>query len=146
MQAKDALILSAVYTEWKMVKTRNSLVLCFEVPLEQQALVQNVLGTPLPGEATHVAICRLQAAGEAPAQPEALPPPREYKLAAQAAMLCNELPFQRWLGTDAEGAADEVRLRCDVTSRAELDRNPSAARRFRDMRNDYKLWLQDVEA
>src|SRR5690606_7539090 len=56
----EAAVISAVYTEWKMVKTRSALVLCFEVPLEQQATVQAALGTPLPDQSIHVAIARLR--------------------------------------------------------------------------------------
>lgn len=150
--------ITAVYTEWKMVKTRSALVLCFEVPLEQQAIVQAVLGTPLQGESTHVAIARLtteaakRAITSVPAQIE--PPGRSGSLAQQAGILCGEVAFRRWLAEtgnyegiavlDLDMAAGELRERCGVLSRRELDTQETAGKRFRDLRADYKLWLHDA--
>ena len=73
----DAAIIEAEYVEWKMVKTRKALQLIFEVPLEKQALVQAVLGTPMPDTSTPVAIARLNfdAIAAAP-EPEQIEAPR----------------------------------------------------------------------
>lgn len=139
----DAAVLSAIYTEWKMVKTRSALVLCFEVPLEQQALVQAVLGTPLQGESIHVAIARLKE------EPKPLPAAKKGTLAQQAGILCNEPAFQhfaemRGYFATSDGAADFVRHECAVASRADLDRDTDAGRKFRNLKADFDIWMRDA--
>lgn len=148
----DPAIISAVYTEWKMVKTRSALVLCFEVPLEHQAMVQEALGTPLPDKSIYVAIARLVEG--AVARPGMIEAPRKGTLAQQAGILCNEVAFQRYVaetdGLDGsmpvEGCAAFIRSLCGVGSRAELDKNDEAAGKFLDLRADYKVWLSGVAA
>jgi len=136
-------VLRATYSDLKTVKTRSVCQLVLELPIEQLTDVVSLLGAPVPGNEVWVAVARLRPELE----PEQLSAPRgPAKLAAQAAMLCQEPGFQRWLETDAEGAADAVRLRCGVKSRADLDGNETAARAFRDMRADYRLWLNGVAA
>lgn len=128
--------IKATYSEWKMVKTRKVLVLSFEVPLEQQAEVLAALGTPMPDIATWVAIARLK---------ETAVEGRGGKLAQQAGILCNEGAFIKWIGaSDAEGAAEMVRHHCGVLSRAHLDTNEEAARKFLDLKADYQIWLRDA--
>src|SRR6185503_16407996 len=99
-----------------------------EIPIEGMQDAIAMLGAPVPGNEVWVGIARLRTES---AEPEALPAPRPpQKLAGQAAMLCNDEGFQRWLDTDAEGAAAALRLRSGVKSRAELDSNEAAARAF----------------
>lgn len=53
------------------------------------------------------------------------------RLSAWVALRCRESLFQRFLGVDSEEeAAQAVRGRCQVASRGEIDRNPTAAQRF----------------
>lgn len=55
-------------------------------------------------------------------------------LARLAGMLCAKPDFQQFMGaTGAEQAADAIRARCQVKSRAELDHNKAAARRFHEL-------------
>lgn len=155
----DKAILSAVYTEWRMVKTRNALVLCFEVPLEHQELVQKVLGTPLQGTSTHVAIARLidPAGRENVKEPEALPAPtRPLTLAAKAGILCLDVRFQKfaaeqgWDGLDdglgvatPRGAAIRMVYEyCGVSSRRDLDTDQGAADRFRALQAEFDVWCK----
>lgn len=54
-------------------------------------------------------------------------------LARLAGQLCQRHDFQQFCQTStADGAAEFVRAICQVQSRAELDHNPEAARRFHE--------------
>lgn len=146
----DAAIIRATFSEWRMVKGRKVLQIICEVPLEAQDHVWQALGSPIPDSETWVAIARLRD-GNAP---QIEPPGKSGSLAQQAGILCNEVAFRRWLAEtapvdgiavfDLDMAADELRERCGVSSRRELDTDEAAAQRFRDMRSDYKLWLADA--
>lgn len=158
----DAAIIEADYTEWRMVKTRSSLQLIFEVPLEMQQHVMQALGVPLPNVSTPVAICRLVPAAERETrqivqgtqEPFEADPPRPPKPLSQlAAMTCNEGGFHRFLAEkgdyqvkDAADAATYVRLICGVKSRAEFDTNVHAAAKWRDLKAEYEAWKMDAVA
>lgn len=64
---------------------------------------------------------------------------------AWTAQRCREAAFQRFLGVDSEEAAAEaVRVRCDIQTRAELDRDPAAAARWDErVRRAYLKYQQD---
>lgn len=153
-------IISAEFTEWKMVKTRSTLQLVFEVPLEMQEHVMRALGTPLPNRSNPVAICRLvEGATQQPAQishandagdTEDIPgkPPRP--LSQVSAILCNIVAFRRFIMEQYEGwdqlptadeAADWVREQCGVQSRREFDTDDAAAANFRNIRSAYSAWM-----
>lgn len=145
--------IEAEYVEWKMVKTRKALQLIFELPLEHQAAVQSALGTPLPGESRWVVIVPFV---KTQREPAILPPPanddaedKPRPLSQIAALLSTKVLFRRFLeelgGITISGeieATHELRKRCQVNSRKELDTNPEAAQRFRDLRADYNNWLR----
>lgn len=152
----DEAIIEAEYVEWKMVKTRSSLQLIFEVPLEKQELVMRALGVPLPNVSTPVAIARLVPASERsnvvqiedhrPADDDETPP---RPLSQIAAMLCGVGSFQQFIYEKSDGwdhrptkeeAADWLRSNCGVKSRTELNSNPDAARRFKEIRSGYEAW------
>jgi len=78
--------------------------------------------------------------------------PKDY--AAEASMKCHEARFQAWLkqahGTDDDGdltdtaaAAAVLRRALAIESRKQLNTDPEAARRWRDMRADYSAWGQE---
>lgn len=59
--------------------------------------------------------------------------PKGGALARLAGQLCQQQRFQRFADvSNAEEAADWIRHLCGVESRAELDHNPAAAKRFHD--------------
>jgi len=127
----------ATYSEWKMVKTRKVLVLSFEVPLEHQAAVQAALGTPMPDEEVWVGIAKLSL--------KSVETTQRAKLATVAGILCNEGGFNAWAAEHGYADGKEyIYDRCSVTSRADLDRDPEAGGRFRDMRAEYDVWLRDA--
>lgn len=145
----DAAIIQATFSEWRMVKGRKVLQIICEVPLEAQGAVFGALGAPMPDRETWVAIARLRGEQKPVALPEA---PRTGSLSQQAGILCGESAFQRWVAETtgvAEGpveAAEFVRAKCQVKSRADFDKDFEAARRFRDLRADYDIWRKGLAA
>lgn len=156
----DEAIIEADYTEWRMVKTRSSLQLIFEVPLERQELVMRALGVPLPNVSTPVAIARLVPAAERSnvvqiedhrpvddIDDEPHKPPRP--LSQIAGILCNNVLFQTFIQEESDGwdhrptsdeATDWLRSNCGIKSRTELNHNEVAAARFRKIRGQYEAW------
>lgn len=52
-------------------------------------------------------------------------------LSVWCALRCDDPLFQRFLGvTDKKAAADTVRRKCGLKSRAEIDKDPAARARF----------------
>lgn len=123
-----------------------------EFPLEEGTAFVAAFGSPLPKSNVQVAIARINP----DAQPDATPERRGGKLAQRAAILCNEGGFQRFIAervakmagmavpvnnTDPEDIAVFVRNHCGVKSRAELDHDVEAARKFNALEMEYRAWL-----
>jgi len=127
----------------------GTLRLTIDVPIEALAQVVNALGN---GTGQPVAVARLSDADagaatmrmserqqvEAPGQPQRRPfddlPP-----AQQAGILCNEPRFQRWAGAgDSDRAAEMVRRRCDVTSRAQIGSSPTSLKAWQLIVRSYR--------
>lgn len=137
---KPPAAVKARYADWRPVKGRKVLQIVLEVPLEQQNEVLAMLGAPLPDRHLWVAIAVLS---------EAASETKGGKLAQQAAIMCNEGAFQQWAAhrmkdgvRTAECAADFIRWRCAVTSRADLDHDEAAGAVFRSMKSEYEAWLK----
>lgn len=64
-------------------------------------------------------------------------------IARRAGIVCNEPAFAKFVGLelDPEAVADLVRKECGIGSRAELDHNDQAAKRFETIDRTYRLWL-----
>lgn len=156
----DAAIIEAEYVEWRMVKTRSSLQLIFEVPLERQEHVMQALGVPLPNVSSPVAICRLVDAQSRPAAPariehandeaDAAADKPSKPLSQVSAILCNIVAFRRFIMEQYDGwdqiptvdqAADWLREQCGVQSRREFDHDDAAASNFRHIRSSYRAWM-----
>jgi hypothetical protein len=141
-------VLKATYADIKTVKTRGVCQIVLEMPIEGMQDAIALLGAPVPGNEVWCAIARLRTGADAPAIE---PPAKKGTLAQQAGILCGEPAFQRLAQENGypvtvDGAADFLRYQCNVTSRADLDSDAEAARKFRDLRADYKLWLSGVAA
>jgi len=141
-------VLKACYADLKTVKTRSTCQIILEMPIEALTDVVALLGAPVPGNEVWVALARLKVGSEEPASEPAV---KKGTLAQQAGILCGEPAFQRLAQENGypvtvEGAADFLRYQCGVISRADLDKDAEAARKFRDLRADYKLWLSGVAA
>lgn len=67
------------------------------------------------------------------------------RLSTWLALRCREPLFQRFLRVpDEQTAVHSVRAICEVKSRGEIDRNPTAAQRFHDfIRKPFLLFCQD---
>ena len=70
---------------------------------------------------------------------------RTQRLSTWLALRCREPLFQRFLRVpDEETAVHSVRAICEVKSRGEIDRNPTAAQRFHDfIRKPYLVFSHD---
>ncbi len=132
--------IQATYADYRRVKGRKVLQIILEVPLEQAKQVHDTFGEPMPDGSTWVAVALLNkaVAGER----------KGGKLAQKAGILCNEGGFRRFLSRqyllDDEGPAGVVRMVCGIDSRADLDHNAEAAKRFLDLVAAYELWLKDA--
>jgi len=146
----DSAIIKGVYADYRRVKGRKVLQIIVEVPMEAAPLVHKAFGEPTPDGSTWVAVALLnnEKAKEKP----------DHKLSQQAAMCCNEGAFATFLmqqfgkfwnssSSSMEGepiptiCARVVRNICGVKSRSELDTDPAAAARWRDLHAEYKAWL-----
>jgi hypothetical protein len=141
----------ATYADIKTVRTRKVYQIVFEGPIEEMGAAMALFGPPMPDAEVWAGIARLKAPGAEieHANDESKP---ARPLSQVAGYLCNIVTFRRWLSetgegdaiTGTDGAADEVRRRCGIKSRAELDTNSEAASIFRTMRADYDNWMRDV--
>jgi hypothetical protein len=140
----DAAIISGVFVDFRTLPSRSVARITVEIAIEtaNEALAK-LGGFPLPSETRWVAVALLgpetapwpvapadETASKADAEAD-LPgrsPWRDIKSSQQAGMLCADPDFIAWLQVEGPAsAADEVRKRCGVTSRSELDRDPDAA-------------------
>ena len=121
MNEEDNAALRATYSDLKIIKTRDSFQIIFEMPLAEFNHAMAVLGgAPRPDGEVWVAIARLnpslsrvQAAPQIQAAPVVgLPPPREAKAAKAALTLDNPKPKVRrsWFELSAVQRAS---MRCE---------------------------------
>lgn len=156
-------VLKAQYADLKTVKTRSSVQIILEMPIEALGDVVGLLGAPLPGGSVWVAVARLREVQEASA-PEQIdgpepanmiePPANDDRtprpLSQVSAILCGIVAFRRYLFEafnlgaipTKDEAADIVREKCGVRSRSELDTDEAAASNFRHLRNGYDAWMR----
>jgi hypothetical protein len=144
--------LKAVYVDYRRVRSRKTLQLVFEIPLEHEAECHRVLGYPNPhADGDWCAIARLEPDTKADTLPDAEPKPRrklhEMSLAQQAALLCNDEAFQRFLVEEhkATDAPTFVRAWCKVASRADIKPDTEHAHFFKMLRDDFYLWRDSPE-
>ncbi len=144
----DQRVIKARYADWRTVKGRKVLQITLEVPLEQQEDVLSMLGAPMPDRDLWVAVARLTESQNTDAF-------KGGPLAKKAALLCQNGAFRRWAAgqlaaegmdgiavLDGDMAADFIRERCGVESRAMLDHSDDATRFFRQMETDFDLWMR----
>lgn len=129
---------AGTFVKFDAVPTRKVARITVEVPIEKaDETLRSLGGFPDPANAKWVGIALMASA-----------PSNTLKggaLAKSAGILSSEKAFQQWCdATDEEGAADYIRTRCGVDSRAHLDHSDEAARLFRDMKLEYQNWLRDA--
>lgn len=129
--------MQADYVDLRFVKTRKVMQITLEMPIEAGAAFVAAFGTPDPANGVPVAIARLD--------PTAKPERKGGKLAQRAGILCGEGAFQKFLrelcSRSDYDTATLLRSVCLIDSRADLDHDAEAARRFTDLEASYKAWL-----
>jgi hypothetical protein len=152
----------AVYADWKLVKTRGSVQIVFELPLEASGQAYDVLGgMPDPGKSVWCGIARLEVTKEeanskpsvteeaaVSKHPSARPP---APLAKQIGFLCKTPKFQQFLsetydewyhlpGPSHECAAHIVRAYCGVKSRADILPGTEAEKLWKTLKGKFDAW------
>ncbi len=129
---------AGTFVKFDAVPTRKVVRLHIECPIEQADKVLAALGGyPDPANAKWVGIAPLNSK-----------PDNTLKggsLAKSAGILCSQKAFWQFAdATDEEGAADFIREKCGIESRAYLDHDSDAARAFRDLKLSYEVWLKEA--
>ncbi len=162
----------ATYSDWRLIKGRKVVQVVFEMPLEYSDQAYAALGgMPNPAAEIWCGIARLNLSkigsneavgGEAkenltsglasPSNSRRKPVAPEHKLSMKAALICQEPPFLKYLAEHRgvvcygiTGAAEWLRQRCGVVSRAEIKPGTAAGFTFEEIYNDYMLWLNHPE-
>ncbi len=148
-------IFQATFADFKIVKTRSVAQIIVEIPLEAADNALAALGgVPRPDRELWVAIARL--ANPAPTQaPKATERPK-HSLARQAAILCHDARFQKFIeelhGAAIENVIDEgyeepfpevVRRLCRVESRGEFDTDKSAGEQWNKLHAEFLQWEKE---
>lgn len=162
---------AACYADWKLIKTRKTVQIILEVPVEKSNEAYAALnGMPNAGEEIWVAVARLdptkiksgasasgrdedgqlgRSASSRPHKPVAA----ERRLTQRAGILCADPLFHKWLGqiSKMENVTEEeatvyVRNKCGVASRKEIVPGTDAARLFDEhIDGPYSVWLHADE-
>ncbi len=143
----------AVYADWKLVKTRQTVQIIFEVPLHESDAAYEVLGgMPAPAAERWFGIAALK---EGHGEPIINAPEdkqsknwRDLQPSAQAGIRCAEPLFWAFLkeelGMRDEGSADNaayfVRDHCKVNSRAHFNTNPAAKAVWQSLDIQFQAW------
>lgn len=149
----------ATYSDFKLIKTRQSVQIVFEIPLHDVDAALEVLGgMPTPSSERWFGIAPLTAPASARPQPVPDKPPagakrdwRDLQPPQQAGIRCGEEAFvtflkERYSGEwrEATGAAECVRIICGVNSRAELATNHASRVLWHQLDSEYQAWMRVV--
>lgn len=156
----------AIYSDWKLIKTRSTVQVVLEIPVEDADAAYEVLGgMPVAGKERWFGIAAIKpeetqhasAVVNAPAKPdqEPLRPDRarrdwrDLPPAQQAGIRCEEPAFGSFLAEErpddfreVNDAADCVRLICGITSRRELNTNQKARVIWHQLNDQYEAWVR----
>lgn len=151
MMTKPAVI-SGTYADLKTIRSRSTVQIVVEVPIERGAEIVEAFGFPQPGSEVHVVVARLANGHAEPAEVPAqerrqfvtLPRPQ------QAALVCQREAFQRFMHEEYQAravseadAANEVRIVCGISSRADLIQDGSeAAKAWDELYSTFQTWMQ----
>jgi hypothetical protein len=137
----DRAAFTAEFVDIRNIKGRKVMQLVFEIPVEGSwKRVDNLGGTPHPGQPVTVAIARLET------QPAKVEKPKGPTPSQRAWALCQSQRFGKYLLGNAAGHQDMppdeiavcLRRYLDITSRGELDANPEARARFETLEREYQ--------
>ena len=77
---------------------------------------------------------------------------RDMRLANQAGMLCDQVPFQKfmseeyanWFEDESNDVAQAVRRYCGVKSRSDIRPRTPSGDRWTKLHGEYKMWMHEV--
>lgn len=126
--------IAGTFVKIEPVATRKVVRLHIECPIEHADKILATLGGyPDPANAHWVGIAPLNSKPDNTL--------KGGKLAQEAGILSSQPIFQRFAdATTPDEAADFIRLRCNIESRAHLDHDADAALAFREMKREFKAW------
>lgn len=148
----DAAAIKATFADYKRIKSRKVMQVIFEVPLETWPRDYKVLGEPEIETSQWFAIARMEGAKE----PASTPKEQGSNLAANAALTVQEGSFSCFiqeiypnvcyiatanncLKFSADAALKEA---LGIKSKSELNTDPAAAQRWRELRSEYEAWMR----
>ena len=149
----DPLAIAGDFADLKTVKSRATIQVIIEFPIEQGERIVRMFGFPQPSNPAKLALARLaetpQIEGHAqPANGNGKRSWRDLTGPVQAGIRCAEPAFWTFLReaggsnvNDEDGAANYVRLACGVHSRAEIATKKGAAVLWHDLDTRYQAWL-----
>lgn len=147
------------YANLVFIKTRKVAQMHIEFPLEYAEKLVSIFGAPNPEAEIPVVVARMKAGSFKGRTPDfesgnagSTPAPKEHwnemKLAKQAGIRCGEEDFIIWVCNacgfssvnkwNTADSARAVRQLCLVTSRAELDTNSEAGKRWQALNLEYE--------
>lgn len=140
-----AAAIKAVYADYRRVKSRKVHQVVFEIDSALWPDAYRVLGEPNIDISQWFAIAKMNAAEPAPT-----PQQQGSNLAANAALMLKDTLFQRFMaetrtrhGVPPEGNVDEaLKDHLNIASKSELNTNPAAAARWRDLRAEFDAWTR----
>lgn len=140
----------------KFLKSRKVCQIVVEIPIEAGETFVAAFGTPNPATGVPVALARI----DPNAKPETPSKEKrswdELSIAQQAGIMCTEKRFQVFVGEQMaktrgagfrqdliseDDAAWYVRTHCGVNSRADIEKNHDAVRKFKGLDASYRGWL-----
>lgn len=157
---------SATYSDWKLIRTRKTVQIVLELPVEKSNEAYAALGgMPDAGEEVWVAVARIDPTkiksgdsapdretdgqlGRSAVSRSHKPVAADKRLAQRAGILCGDLPFHAFLNDatksgcigSAEDAAAMVRRICGVESRADIRPDTEAGRKFERLEGNFLGW------
>jgi hypothetical protein len=148
---KETSAFRAVYADWKLVKTRQTIQIIFEIPLNDADAAYDVLGgMPQPAAERWFGIAAIKSAQTQTAPPKSAKSPidwRDLQPAAQAGIRSADPVFWKYLEeeqhmsvSNADEAAASIRGICLVRSRAELGTNHKARVLWKQLDDQFYAW------
>jgi hypothetical protein len=135
------------YSDLRFIKSRKVCQVVVEIPIEDGHAFVGTFGTPNPASETWVALARLQS-NVTSIKPKEKQRWDDLKVSAQASIRCTEPAFQRYMAElgyvveNEDDAAGVVRELCNVDSRRQLNLDPAAAEKWRQLEREFKLWMK----
>ncbi len=149
---KEPSAFRAVYADWKLVKTRQTIQIIFEIPLNDADAAYDVLGgMPQPAAERWFGIAAIKSAAPQAALPKTAKTPidwRDMQPAAQAGIRCADPMFRAFLRevkdydllSTEEAAAIAVREICGVNSRVEFGTDQRKRVLWHQLDSQFQAW------